>query len=173
MRFDRIAPDLVELVRGQSGSDFRTECLVRLQALFAESLVRQTAVVYSTPSQEVSVACMFSKDYGSSFWFGFHPSQQERLEKSPHAFVAFGCGSSEHILLIPLSQVVAWLPLMNVTDSKGRFYWHVVIYQKDGSYFLRSKQDFDDVDLGKFVLPDKTALGSSVDHFFPKSPIIS
>jgi hypothetical protein len=168
-----ITPDEIEagdadpsVPRGQTGSDFRAECLERLQKLFVESLVRQTAVVYSTPSQDISVACMFSKNYGSaadaSYWFGFHPSQQKRLEKARFAFVAFGCGSSENIFLMPLNQVVAWLPLMNVTDSNGRFYWHVVIYREREKYFLRSKQDLEDVDITMYLLPDAGTLDPSV-----------
>jgi hypothetical protein len=137
--------------------DFRSGCIERLQKYFGESLVRQTAVVYVTPQQEISVGCMFSKEYGqspdSSYWFGFHPSQQARLEKSSNAFVAFGCGSSSQILLIPLTEFSAWLPLMNTTNSKGRYYWHVVFVADQHKIFLRAKQELQNVDVTSFLLP--------------------
>jgi hypothetical protein len=137
--------------------DFRSSCIERLQKYFGESLVRQTAVVYVTPQHEISVGCMFSKEYGqtpdSSYWFGFHPSQQAKLEKSVNAFVAFGCGSSDQILLIPLAEFVAWLPLMNTTNSKGRYYWHVVFVADQGRILLRAKQELQNVDVTDFLLP--------------------
>jgi hypothetical protein len=142
---------------GEVKVDFRSACIERLQKYFGESLVRQTAVVYVTPEEEISVGCMFSKEYGeppdSSYWFGFHPSQQTRLEKSSNSFLAFGCGSSTQMLLIPLKDFLLWLPLMNTTSSKGRFYWHVVFIKNDNKIFLKAKQELQNVDVTAFLLP--------------------
>jgi hypothetical protein len=82
---------------------FRDARIARLQLSLGESLVRQTAAIYATPDGGTGVLCAISKEYHrynrTGYWFAFHPSQQTALLKYAKAWIAFGCGSENQIIL--------------------------------------------------------------------------
>ena len=119
--------------------------------------MKRTAAIFSTPDEETAVYCAISKTYprpsGSGYWFAFHPKQKEELQKYSSAFVCFGCGSAELIIKIPAMSYYEWLDSFNVTDSEGRFYWHVIIDEQSGRWRARTKQGSDNIELTEFLVP--------------------
>ena len=85
------------------------------------------------------------------YWFAFHPKQKDYLKSSSDAYIAFGCGSSSQIILIPLIKFEEFLPDLRKTESEKKFYWHVSIYKKDKKYLL-NKPTEDGFDISNFLI---------------------
>ncbi len=123
------------------------------------SLKKKTRLLYSEQTSDTAVLCVASKAYPQNgkvyYWYAFHPHQKEALEKYANAYVAFGCGSPEHVLLIPYAEFSKWLPDMNTTESDDRKYWHVQFYDlPDGKVVSNFKANTPLRDLSKFVISE-------------------
>jgi hypothetical protein len=86
------------------------------------------------------LTCAISKAYKQGlyekYWFAFHPHQRDFLKESQKSYVAFGCGTSEIVFLIPFEDFEPLIDNMWTTQNDDRKYHHVVIYHKDGGYLL-------------------------------------
>ena len=84
---------------------FHEACVDRVQEKLQVTLVKRSRAGYSSPDESVALNCSVSKEYDPdthpSYWFAFHPHQQQFLREHPTAYVAFGCGSSQQLVLIP------------------------------------------------------------------------
>ena len=136
---------------------FTDQCIARIQASLNRTLIKRSRAGYSTPDNTLAVNCSISKIHGPdtkpNYWFAFHPHQREFLKQHESAYVSFGCGSSEKLLLIPFQTFESWLPSLWTTETEGRMYWHVVIFEADGQYSLRRKKGEDPISLAQFILP--------------------
>ncbi|MFH1059594.1 MAG: hypothetical protein V1797_13065 [Pseudomonadota bacterium] len=135
---------------------FHDECVSVIQTYLHENLIKRSRAQYSTPDKSIVVNCAVSKEHNPeaspNYWFAFHPHQKESLENVPSSYVAFGCGSSKRVLLIPFQEFNNWLGGMWTTQSADRNYWHVVIYRKESNYFLHRKKGEKIIDLTAFLL---------------------
>ncbi len=144
---------------------FHEECIARLQKTLGVSLVKRTRSGYSSPNNDTGVVCSVSKEHNPegapSYWFAFHPHQQDFLAPFKNTFVSFGCGSSKRVLLIPYEKFKPWLANAGTTTNEGRMYWHIVISRKKEVYSMRLRKGTKPVDLTPFALPLKVepALG--------------
>ena len=138
---------------------FHDACIARIQTHLKETLIKRTRAQYSSPDKTVVVNCAVSKEHDPdttpNYWFAFHPHQRETLRVASKAFVAFGCGASKRVLLIPFSEFERWLEGLWTTQKEDRFYWHVVIYRKDGKYTLHRKKGEKSIDLTKYLLAEE------------------
>lgn len=138
---------------------FHDACLTRIQTSLKETLIKRTRAQYSSPDKKLIVNCAVSKEHTPdttpNYWFAFHPHQRESLRLAEKAFVAFGCGSSKRVLLIPFSEFEQWLDGMWTTQKEDRFYWHVVIYRKAENYTLHRKKGEKAIELTKYLLAEK------------------
>lgn len=139
---------------------FHDACISRIQAHLAVPLIKRTRAQYSSPDKTVIVNCAVSKEHNPdsnpNYWFAFHPHQREALQQVTQSFVAFGCGSSKRLLLIPFRVFEQWLDGFWTTQNEDRMYWHVVIYRKDEKYTLHRKKGEKSLDVTKYLLPEKT-----------------
>lgn len=135
---------------------FHEACVKRIQHQLKVSLVKRSRSGYSTPDDAIALNCSVSKEHNPdsnpNYWFAFHPHQQTFLEKHASAYVAFGCGSSERLVLVPYEKFKPWLQNTWVTENGERTYWHVVIYRDDKSYALRLKKGSKAIDLTPYVV---------------------
>jgi hypothetical protein len=139
---------------------FHEACIARIQTHLKVTLIKRTRAQYSSPDKTVVINCAISKehhpDVAPGYWFAFHPHQREALQQTPQAFVAFGCGSSKRVLLIPFSEFEQYLDGLHITQKEDRMYWHVIIHRKGEKYTLQRKKGEKAVDLTKYLLPEKT-----------------
>ena len=138
--------------------NFRDACIIRIQHKLNLVLVKRSAGLYSSSDDKIAVICLNSKRYekgkNSGYWFGFHRHQKATLEKYDSGYIAFGCGSADTILSIPVNDFAAWVDSLNITEMDDRFYWHVQISEISGKYLLRLKTGKPSVDLTKYLLKD-------------------
>ena len=155
--------DEAALVRSE-GSKFKPvafheACVQRVQGKLGVSLVKRSRSGYSSPDKLVALNCSVSKEHDAAtqpnYWFAFHPHQQEFLREHPRSYVAFGCGSSERLVVIPFSEFEPWLEASWTTVKGERSYWHVVIYRKGEKYTLRRRKGESAIDLTPYVLPEE------------------
>ena len=129
----------------------------RIQEKTGWSLIKQSRAIYAEPDFSKVILCVVSKKHERNskdfYWYAFHPHQQETLKRGEEAFVAFGCGSAEKLILIPLTDFEPWLTGLNQTIGEDREYWHVHIFEdQQGVMTLERKRDFDNVDITKYVV---------------------
>jgi hypothetical protein len=135
---------------------FHDACIARIQSVLKETLIKRSRSLYSSPDKSVVVNCAVSKehdpDMNPNYWFAFHPHQKEALQNTSKSYVAFGCGTSRRLLLIPFSDFESWLDGTWITQKDDRFYWHVSIYRKDDKYTLHRKKGEKNIDLTSYLL---------------------
>lgn len=138
-------------------SAFHAECVKRIEASLGAQLVKQTKTAFSSPDQGLALVCAVSRTHSWSragaFWFAFHPHQREFLGRAKTAYVAFGCGSPETVILFPAKTFLPWLDRMNVTKKEERTYWHVKIYRDGDRLLLVQTGDAIDIDVTPYRLP--------------------
>jgi len=138
---------------------FHEACVRRVQAKLGISLIKRSRAGYSSPDKTIALNCSVSKEHNSenrpNYWFAFHPHQQEFLRQHIKAYVAFGCGSSRRIILIPYSDFEPWLESMWTTTKEDRTYWHIVIYRKGAKYTLRLRKGETPIDITPYALPEE------------------
>lgn len=139
--------------------DFRQECIERISDHLNKHLIQVSKTIYQSSDSSVVVSCAVSKLYddrsGGRYWFAFHPSQLNHLEKSDIGYVSFGCGSSEMTLLIPFEDFQKWLDKLFQTISETRQYWHVHIVQKENSLILSTSKDYSNINVTKYLISKK------------------
>ena len=135
---------------------FHETCVKRIQGWLGVALVKRSRAGYSSPDTSVALNCAVSKEYNPdthpNYWFSFHPHQQEFLRKHAKAYVAFGCGTSARLIVIPYADFELWLQDMWTTSNDDRMYWHVVIYREGDHYTLRRKKGAKSVDVTSYLL---------------------
>lgn len=84
---------------------FHDACVARIQKQFSRTLLKRSRATFSSADGSLALICAVSKEHTSrgrtSYWFAFHPYQKEFLESARDAYVAFGCGLRDCVLLIP------------------------------------------------------------------------
>ena len=136
-------------------SKFHDACIERIKNHLQQTLVKQSRISYATPDGDTKVVCAVSRTYerapGQRYWFAFHEHQRDYLSDGNHAFMAFGCGSPEKIILIPLPTLLSWLEGLNKSDDRN--YWHIDVSEGENSFMLQRKRDFDAIDLRPYLVP--------------------
>jgi len=129
---------------------FHDACVKRIETHLGKSFIKQSRASFVSSDKQTALICAVSKEYArggkTGYWFSFHPHQKEFLETAASGYVAFGCGSEQKIVLIPVSDFKAWLDGLNITQKEDRFYWHVIIYKLEEKLVLRRKQGADPID---------------------------
>jgi hypothetical protein len=140
----------------QTHVSFNDACAARIEKQLGTTLVKQSRGTYTSPDGKLGLLCSVSKTYERSghehYWFAFHKYSKEALEARETAFVSFGCGSENLLLLIPLSDFVPLISEMNATNAPPRFYWHVFIHASKGKMTLRRKKGAPLIDLTRYLV---------------------
>ncbi len=135
---------------------FHEACIQKIESKLKTTFIKKTRSTYTSSNNTISLVCAVSKEYekrdGKKFWFAFHPHQKEFLEKSDNSFVAFGCGSSELLILLPSPEFISLLDGLNITEKPERYYWHVHISFVDQELLLHRKQGAEPVNITKYLL---------------------
>lgn len=136
---------------------FHPACVERIQSYLGIALVKRTRAQYSTPDKKTCVNVSVSKEHDTetnpNYWFAFHPHQRGILESAGDAYVAFGCGDSSRLLVIPFKTFETWLPGLWTTENDQRMYWHIVIHRTPSGLELKRKKGEGAIDLSGFVVP--------------------
>jgi hypothetical protein len=135
---------------------FHEACVARIQTALRSPFVRESRATFRSPDGVTTLVCAVSKEHDRAgfhgYWFAFHPHQRATLQNAQQAYVAFGCGSPEQVLLIPFDHFESWLDGMNVTEREDRMYWHVKI-ALDGKRLSLIRSGVSRIELNEFLIP--------------------
>lgn len=131
---------------------FHDDCISTIEKKFGTSLVKKSRSTYSTADDSARVTCLVSKyhEREKRYWFAFHPHQYDYLDKTDKSYVAFGCGNSDVLFLIPFSYFKNWLNNFYKTESPDRSYWHVVIRKRGNYHFITGKSGTKNIDIEEY-----------------------
>lgn len=137
-------------------ANFHALCIERIEKALGQVLVRQSPSIYKSSDGSLAVVCSISREYlkssGAGYWFAYHPYYNDTLEPAAISNVAFGCGSSSVILMVPFSVFRPLLDGLHKTERDGRYYWHVRIEKRNDRYWLQRRAGFEPVDLTRHLL---------------------
>jgi hypothetical protein len=135
--------------------NFRDACAARLARVWNIPLIKRSFAHYSSADETIGVFCLNSREHSRggqpSYWFALHPHQVEALKRHSTAALALGCGTVDYMIVIPLGELEKWLPKMWKTSREERWYWHVVVTEKDGPKLSLAKP-LSPIDLSGLVL---------------------
>ena len=136
---------------------FNEACVERIEKVLGRTLIKRSRATFSSPYESLALVCAVSREYEAGadkgYWFAFHLHQKEKLDRSTESYVAFGCGSPQKLVLMPLDKFAPLLGGMNQTHPEGgRYYWHVQIYDEGGRLILHRKKGEDWPDITKYVI---------------------
>lgn len=121
--------------------NFHKSCIEKIKKHLDINLIKNTRISYESKSKSTGVTCAISKVHKSGktpkYWFAFHPHQKEYLEEYEKSYIAYGCGSAENIFLFDFKEFRNYYPNMRTTEKNGKKYWHVVIMNKGGKFYLQ------------------------------------
>lgn len=127
---------------------FHGPVLQKAEKKTGKKFIKNSKSSYYSDDQTTGLLVSLSKahpSYNSAFqaryWFAFHPHQRTFLEKYPNAYVSYGCGSAEKVVLLPLPFLIDRLDGMWETANGERPYKHIVIYQEGERLLLRTNVD--------------------------------
>jgi hypothetical protein len=119
---------------------FNDACIEKIQKHLRIRLVKETRASFTDSNKDIGIINIISKAYSRKsdemYWFSFHPHQKDFLVNYDKSFVSFGCGSDKVIFIIPFDKFEPMLKNMNITKKENRMYWHVVISNINGKYFI-------------------------------------
>ena len=124
--------------------NFHEECIEKIQKQFGINLIKQSRISFTNKDKTTGLICAISKPHKQGqhekFWFAFHPYQNDFLKTIPNAYVAYGCGSSDKLFLIPYKEFEPLIKNFWTTENEDRMYWHVVIHDRDKKFFMAQPQ---------------------------------
>lgn len=124
--------------------NFYLECIDKIQEKLKLVLIQQSRIAFASKDKSIGLTCALSKLHKQGlqekYWFAFHPHQKDFLYTFKTGYVAFGCGTSKKLFLIPYNEFEPLVKNFWKTIRADRMYWHVVILEKDKKFFLAQPQ---------------------------------
>ena len=134
---------------------FHDNCARRLEEILGSILVKVSRSTFSSPDKRIRVTCSISKTHDfagdEAYWFAFHPYYLDFLKEGERAFAAFGCGSDKQLFVFPLADFEPSLEDSYMTKRDDRFYWHVQIYREGTRWYLKRRQQAEEVQIGRYL----------------------
>jgi hypothetical protein len=136
--------------------NFHDECIVRIQKHLQKPMVKKSRSSYTTADNATAIICSISKRHGTEeapkFWFSFHPYYDDFLSACPKSYVAYGCGDTSKITLIPYEVLKPLIPFFWKTEKEDRLYHHVVILERDGKLQLQVPKKGETIDVTSYLV---------------------
>jgi hypothetical protein len=104
------------------------------------------------------ICCLTSKDYetevgnGERYWFTIYEDQIENIQRANQAYVAFGCGKTEQIVVVPADEFSKWTKDLP-PYTQGKTGWHIHIRNENGKLELRREgRGAPPIDVTRFMI---------------------
>lgn len=134
----------------------REAAVQKLSQRLNTPLSKQSRSTYSSPNNDCIISCAVSKQYIRQrqpyYWFAFHPSQKERLEKAQNSYAVFVCGTEDNIFAFPIDTFDSWLERFNQTINGDRYYWHIHIVKSGNEWLLNTKAAFKSIPIQEYLV---------------------
>jgi len=147
----------VEEVTVDPRANFHAAILPRLEKHFSQPLVKRSRVQWGSADDSLLLSCQVSKlfDKGNAqFWFGLKRTIWESLKEHNNAYCAFGLGSPERVVLLPIALLAKHLDdFFTSPDSEGEvLHWHVRFVNTDPGVALLLQRDKSELNVTEYLL---------------------
>jgi hypothetical protein len=138
--------------------DFREKCVEKIQNHLKINFLKQSRIAYSNKEKTAGLICSISKIHdpgkNENYWFSLYPHQCEFLTKFHDAYISYGCGSADNVLLIPYKKFEPFIRNFLATENDERMYYHVTILYRDNRFLIQQPKVKPGitVDISKFLI---------------------
>lgn len=151
------APSKPSNILSATPASFHDECIERTQQFLGISLIKERRNQYTSPDKRYRIVCAVSKEYPKAhevgYWYAFHLGQRDYLTEGEFSYVAYGCGSSDKVILIPYLDFEPMTRSMSTTINGQRYYWHVKIFERNNQFHMGALTTGERILLSKYLLP--------------------
>lgn len=121
---------------------------------------KDTAAIATSLDGSTRICCLTSKDYelekalteSERYWFTIYENQLENIKRGKQSYVAFGCGSTDQIVLVPSDEFTKWSKYLP-PYTQGKTGWHIHLLKTSGKMELRREGRNEQlIDVTRFVV---------------------
>ena len=140
-------------------ANFHSAILPRLERHFGQPLVKRSRSQWATPDDALLVSCQVSKHFdkgNADFWFGLKRTSRESLQEHKNAFCAFGLGTPDRVVVLPMSFFAPHVDSFFTSPDKegGILHWHVRFVNTDTGVAMLVDRDRKQLDVTKYLLKE-------------------
>jgi hypothetical protein len=138
-------------------SNFHGAILPHLEKHFGQPLVKRSRSQWATPDDSVLVSCQVSKQFdkgNADFWFGLKRTSRKSLQEHKNAFCAFGLGSPDRVVVLPMSLLDPHVEGFHSSPDKagGIQHWHIRFLNTDTGVSMLVDRDKKSLDVTNYLL---------------------
>jgi hypothetical protein len=138
-------------------ANFHAAILPRLEKHFGQPLVKRSRSQWATPDDGVLVSCQVSKQFdkgNADFWFGLKRTSRESLQEHKNAFCAFGLGSPDRVVVLPMSLLGPHFDgFFSSPDKAGGIkHWHLRFVNTDNGVSMLIDRDKNRLEVTRYLL---------------------
>jgi hypothetical protein len=120
--------------------NYHDQCIEKLSEILNKTFVKQSKSMYRGMDKNTGISISVSKAYVSgnsiSYWYAYHPYQDDFLNDFENGFACFSCGSADTIIIIPIHEFTKMKDNFTCTFKGEKMYWHVWIFKNGNSFEL-------------------------------------
>lgn len=151
--------EVPESLPDRKRSNFHDAILPRLEKHFGMPLVKRSRTHWATPDDSILISLRVSKhfvDGNLDYWFGLKQSARDTLKDHTNAYCAFGLGSPEKVVVLPMSILNKLIDgFFTSTKKDGSvIHWHIKFINTETGVSLMTDRDRKPLDVSKYILPD-------------------
>jgi hypothetical protein len=141
----------------KSRANFHGAILPHLEKHFGKPLVKRSRSQWATPDDRVLVSCQASKQFdkgNADFWFGLKRTSRNLLQMHKNAFCAFGLGSPDSVVVLPMSFLDPHIDGFFSSPAKagGIQHWHIRCLNTDIGVAMLIDRDKKTLDVTTYLL---------------------
>lgn len=142
-------------------ANFHSAILPRLEKHFGQSLVKRSRSQWATPDDSTLVSCRVSKRFtkgNADFWFGLKRTSRELLEEHCNAFCAFGLGTPDKVVMLPMPFLATYIDSFFTSPAPGGgiLHWHVRFVDTENGVGMLIDRDRQQVDVTQYLVCGKS-----------------
>lgn len=152
-----VAIDQEEKAIKKAPMNYHDQCVEKLSQILNKSFVKQSKSMYTSLDKNIGISISVSKAYISgntiSYWYAYHPYQDDFLNDCENGFACFSCGTADSIIIIPINVFTEMKDNFTFTLKGEKKYWHVWIYKTSNGFELgQSKNPINKrINLDKYI----------------------
>lgn len=154
---DEDVVDGEEMPPEKTPANFHAAILPILETHFGQPLVKRSRSLWASPDDAVLVSCRVPKRFdkgNADFWFGLKRRSRQSLQEHRNAFCAFGLGSPDKVVVLPMSFLDSHVDGFFSSPDKagGVLHWHVRFANTDTGVAMLVDRDRKQIDVTRFLL---------------------
>jgi hypothetical protein len=130
-----------------------SDCMAHIASKLGVTFAVRSGRCALTSDGAYGVCCLVSKPYANDrFWWNLRDRQLMAISSARTAYVAFACGTSDAIILVPLADLREWTPMLNPKPGEDGAGWHVHIERSGHRWSFLLRGYGNNADVTRFIM---------------------